>query len=179
MSADRALAIVVEYEAAAIAALRARDGIDRRQQFLARLRWADAAEALNTLNDTDRSSVGELLLQRGNVPHHAWPRILPALKAERHARGRVAQGTAVSRLSPHRGGDVGAARRVGVPDRGAGRVKNHAHPADHRDLCAARRAHGDGRDPRLGGERKRVTPQGMGLSWEKHGNLPMRPPLSG
>ena len=87
VSADRALAIVVEYEAAAIAALRARDGIDRRQQFLACLRWADAAGALNTLNDTDCSGVRELLLQRGNVPHHAWPKILPALEAERHARG--------------------------------------------------------------------------------------------
>ena len=87
VSADRVLAIVVEDGAAAIDALQALDGIDRRQQFLACLRWADAAGALNTLNDTDCSGVRELPLQRGNVPHHAWPKISPALEAERHARG--------------------------------------------------------------------------------------------
>ena len=91
MSPDRVLAIVVEYEAAAMDAVQALDGNDRRQQLVTCLPWADAVRALNTLSDTDGSRVGELPLQRGNVLHHAWPRILAALEefeVERQARDR-------------------------------------------------------------------------------------------
>lgn len=93
-SADRILAIVLEYEAATNKALQALDGTDRRRQLLTCLRWADAAGALNTLSGIDRNLVGELLLQHGNVPHHTWPRIMAALEAFEAERAPEGPGSA-------------------------------------------------------------------------------------
>jgi hypothetical protein len=77
---DPVLLAALAYEDATLAALRALDGSDSREQVEACLRFVAALEATNALPAEERDRGLAYLVQRGRIPDFAWMRIHAAME---------------------------------------------------------------------------------------------------